>query len=82
MCAGLNNLHSVKHILNKEECRSVKNAGLWWDDELAVAIAVKPPSVVQETLGVLKEYAWYRFAAKRIKSKQFHMTACVSMLVT
>ena len=75
MCVGLKNLHLLKHILNEEECRSVGKAGDWWDDELAVAIAVKPLSVVQETLDVLKGDlaakgdTSYGYAAKQIKSK-------------
>ena len=72
VCAVLNTLHSVKHILNEEECRSVGKAGVWWDDELAVVIAVKPPGAVQETLGVLEKYkgaSGYDRAAKGIKSK-------------
>ena len=71
MCAVLRTLHSVKHILNEEECRSVGKAGQWWD-ELAVAIVTKPPGAVQETLGVLEKYkrvSWYDSAAKGIKSK-------------
>ena len=71
VCAVLKTLHSVKHILNEEECRSVGKAGPWWDD-LAVVIAVKPPDAVQETLDVLKQYKeewWYDFTAKGIKSK-------------
>ena len=72
VCAVLKTLHSVKHILNEEECRSVGKAGPGWDDELAVVIAVKPPGAVQETLGVLekyKEHRWYDRVAKGIKSK-------------
>ena len=72
VCAVLKTLHSVKHILNEEECRSVGKAGHWWDDELAVVITTKPPGAVQETLGVLEEYKeehWYDIAAKGIKSK-------------
>ena len=73
VCAVLNTLHSVKHILNEEECRSVGRAeGRWWDDELAVVIAVKPPGAVQETLGVLEEYKgcwWDDRAVEEIKSK-------------
>ena len=72
VCAALNTLHSVKHILNEEECRSVGKAGDRWNDELVVVIAVKPPGVVQETLGVLEEYKgdwWYDRAAEGIKSK-------------
>ena len=72
LCAVLKTLHSVKHILNEEECRSVGEAGQWWEDELAVVIAVKPPGAVQETLGVLEEYKrkyWYDRAAGGIKSK-------------
>ena len=72
MCAVLESLHFDKHILNEEECRSVGKAGQWWDDELAVVIAVKPPGAVQKTLGVLEEYKgkyWYEEAAKGIKSK-------------
>ena len=71
VCAVLKTLHTVKHILNEEECRSVGKAGDWWN-ELAVVIAVKPPGAVQETLGVLEEckvYWWYDKAAKGIKSK-------------
>ena len=71
VCAVLKTLHSVKHILNEEECRSVGKAWHWWD-ELAVVIAVKPPGAVQETLGVLEEYKralWYDITAKGIKSK-------------
>ena len=71
VCAVLNTLHLVKHILNEEECRSVGKVGDWWD-ELAVVIAVKPPGVVQETLGVLEEYQrkyWYDITATGIKSK-------------
>ena len=51
--------------------RSVGKAGLWWDDELAVTIAVKPPSVVQETLGMMEEHKgefWEVLASKPIKS--------------
>ena len=69
----LKTLHSVKHILNEEECRSVGKAeDWWWKDELAVAIATKPPGAVQETLGVLEEYKgrrWYDRPAGGIKSK-------------
>ena len=71
VCAVLNTLHSVKHILNEEECRSVGRAG-GWRDELAVVIAVKLPGAVQESLGVLEEYKgdWqYDRAAGGIKSK-------------
>ena len=74
LCAVLNTLHSVKHILNEEECRSVGKAGLWWQDELVVVIATKPPDAVQETLGVLEEYKeelWFEEAAEGIKSKLF-----------
>ena len=72
VCAVLKTLHAVKHILNEEECRRVGKAGFWWEDELAVVIAVKPPGAVQETLGVLEEYKrkyWYDRAAAGIKSK-------------
>ena len=68
MCAVLKTLHAVKHILNEEECRSVGKAGIWWDDELSVVIALK----VQETLSVLEEYKgywWYGSTAKGIKRK-------------
>ena len=71
MFAVLKTLHCVKHILNEEECRSVGKGGLWWDDELAVVMAAKPPGVVQETLGVLEEYkgdVWCDSATERIKS--------------
>ena len=69
--AVLKTLHTVKHILNEEECRSVGKAKGWWN-ELAVVIAVKPPGTVQETLGVLEEYKGrrlYNITAKGIKSK-------------
>ena len=73
VCAVLNTLHSVRHILNEEECRSVGEAkGFWWMYELAVVIVEKPPGAVQETLGVLEEYKadwWYDITAKGIKSK-------------
>ena len=72
VCAGLRTLHTVKDILNAEECRSVGKARFWWKDELAVAIAVKPPSVMQETLGMLEENMtefWRGIIAKGIKSK-------------
>ena len=72
VCAVLKTLHTVKHILNEEECRSLGEAWVWWDDELPVVIAVKPPGAVQETLGVLEKYkgaSWYDFTAKGIKSK-------------
>ena len=68
MCAVLTTLHSVRRILNEEECRSVGKAKDWWD-ELAVVIVVK--GTVQETLGVLEEYKgdwWYDVTARGIKS--------------
>ena len=71
VCAVLKTLHSVKHILNEEECRSVGKTGNWWH-ELPVVIAVKPPGTVQESLGVLEEYKeewWYDITAGGIKSK-------------
>ena len=68
MCAGLRTLHIAKYILNEEECRSIGNAGLWWSVELAVTIAVKPPSVVQETLGLLLGRLC-GYAAKLIQSE-------------
>ena len=71
MCAVLKTLHTVKHILNEKECRSVGKAGEW-RCELAVVITTKPPGAVQETLGVLEEYKgrwWYNSTAKGIKSK-------------
>ena len=71
VCAVLESLHLDKHILNEEECRSVGKAGVWWREELAVVIAVKPPGTVQEALGVLEEYKGgeYDGAAEGIKSK-------------
>ena len=69
VCAVLRTLHSVKHILNEEECRSVGEAGDWWYDELPVVIATKPPDAVQETLGVLEKYKKDMYCAKPIKSK-------------
>ena len=72
VCIVLKTLHTVKHILNEKECRSVGEArGKWWD-ELGVVIAVKPPDAVQETLGVLEECKrrlWYGFTTDAIKSK-------------
>ena len=67
----LKNLHTVKNILNEEECRSVGKARYWWD-ELAAVIAIKLPDAVQETLGVLEEYkrdGWYNMITERIQSK-------------
>ena len=72
VCAVLKTLHSVKSILDEEECRSVGEAGVWWRDELAVVLAAKPLGVVHETLGVLEEYKgkwWYSIATERIQSK-------------
>ena len=71
VCAVLKTLHSVKSILNEEECRGVGVAWYSWDDELAVALATKPTGVLQEALGVLEEYKrhrWYSTAAERIQS--------------
>ena len=77
----LKTLHTVKHIINEEECRSIGEAVVWycseldgdcWEDEFAVVIATKPPGAVQETLGVLEEYkeeSWYNITAERIQSK-------------
>ena len=70
-CSDLRTLHTVKGILSEAECSSVGAAGFWWRDELAVAIAVKPPSVVQETLGVLEGDVLYGYAATQIKSKLY-----------
>ena len=70
--AVLKTLHTVKCILNEEECRSVGKASYWWRDELAVVIIVKPPGAVQESLGVLEEYKgdwWYDITAEGIKRK-------------
>ena len=72
VCAVLKTLHTVKHILNEEECRRVGKAGQWWMDELAVGIAMKPAGAIQKTLGVLKQYKeewWYDITAAGIKSK-------------
>ena len=72
VCAVLKTLHSVKCILNEEECRSVGKASYWWWDELPVVIIVKPPGAVQESLGVLEEYKgdWcYDINAEGIKRK-------------
>ena len=66
----LRTLHSNKHILNEEECRSVGKAGVWWHHELPVVIVVK--GAVQETLGVLEQHkraSLYDRAANLIKSK-------------
>ena len=68
VCAVLKTLHTVKHILNEEECRSVEKAVDWWGDELAVVIAVKPSGAVQESLGVLRQYK-EEYCAKGIESK-------------
>ena len=69
MCVVLKTLHSVKHILNKEECRSIGEGSSWWDDELAVVIATKPPGAVQETLGAFEEHFWNDSSAEKITSK-------------
>ena len=73
VCAVLKTLHSVKHILNEEECRRVGNSRDRWN-ELAFVIATKPPGAVQESLGVLEEYKgriWYGRAAEGIKGKSY-----------
>ena len=78
VCAVLKTLHSVKHILNEEECRSVGEAS-GWQDEFAVVIASKTPGAVQETLGVLEKYKgdWlYDLAATGIKSKHASVGLC------
>ena len=62
-------LHSVKSILNEEECRSVGEAGILWNAELPCALATKPPGVVQEALDVLKEYKGQWWYPKGIQSK-------------
>ena len=70
VCTVLKTLHLVKRILNEEECRSVGEAGQWWQDEFAIVIVLK--GAVQETLGVLEEYKedrWYDITAERIKCK-------------
>ena len=72
VCAVLKTLHSVKHILNEEECRRVGKAGNCWKYKLAVVIATKPPGTVQESLRLLEKYEedwWYGTTAKGIKSK-------------
>ena len=69
VCAALKILHLVKHILSKEECRRIGKAGHRCDDELAVTIAVKPPSVVQATLGVLERDHCFDLAAEAIECK-------------
>ena len=69
VCADLKTLHLVEHILNEEECRSVGKAGLWWKDELAMTIAVKPANVLQETLGIFEGDVLYNIIPERIKSK-------------
>ena len=70
--AVLKTLHTVKCLLNEEECRSVGKASYWWHDELAVVIIVKPPGAEQESLGVLEEYKgdwWYDITGEGIKHK-------------
>ena len=68
VCAGLRTPHLGKHILNEEECRSVRETKFWYD-KLAIAIAVKPFSVVQETLDVLGEDVSCYLTAKPIENK-------------
>ena len=77
VCAGLRTLHTVERLLNEEECRSVGKAGDCWKDELAIAIAVKLPSMVQKILDVWK--GLFILAVNPIKSE--FMTACLSMYV-
>ena len=82
MCTVLRTLHSVKHILNEEECRSVGEGRPWWGEELAVVMAAKPPGAVQETLDVLEEFkedVWCGNTAERIKSKLCSMLLACSM---
>ena len=71
VCVVLKTLHSIKHILNEEECRSVGKARSW-SNELAIVIATKPIGAVQDILVVLEKYKgdwWYDRTAKGIKSK-------------
>ena len=72
MCAVLKTLHSMKSILNGEECRSVGEAEVRWSDDLVIVLAVKPPGMLQETMEVFEEYKrefWYGITTERIKSK-------------
>ena len=72
VCAVLKILHLDKHILNEEDCTSIGKAGVWWYNDIAVVLAVKPPGVLQKTLGVFDEYKgqwWCEIAVKGIKSK-------------
>ena len=72
LCAVLKTLHLEKNFITKEECRRVSGAGIWWDDELACTIALKPPSVVKLVIDVLEEYkeeGWYSLTANRIKGE-------------
>ena len=67
--AVLKALHMEKHILTKEECRSVGEAGRWWFDELALVVVVKSCGAVQKTLEVLRRFQgelWHRKATKAI----------------
>ena len=70
VCAVLKTLHVEKDFITEEECRRVSEAELWWFDELARTIAVKPPGVVKLVMDVLEEYkeeVWYSWVANRIK---------------
>lgn len=69
--AVLKALHLEKMILTEEECRGVGEDGKVWNEELALAVALKPPDVMQNTLNVLNEYnngeQWYSIATESIK---------------
>ena len=67
----LKTLHVEKDFINEEECRRVSGAGLWWNDELAYTIALKPPDVVNLVIEVLEKYkkVWCSLTANRIKGE-------------
>lgn len=71
VCAVLKTIHSVKHIINDEECRGIAKDRLWWQG-FALAFVAKPPGVVQEILGMLEKHhgmVWYADTTNGIKSK-------------
>ena len=72
VCAVLKTLHVEKDFITEEECRRVSGTGLWWDEELARTIAVKPPGVLKLVMDVLEEYKkefWYSKTANNIESE-------------
>ena len=68
---ALKALYLDKTILTEEEYRRVVEDGRMWNEELALAVVLKTPEEIQNTLDALKEYSngdqWYHIATQSIK---------------